>query len=312
MGGKDAGVSRSRRDGRYHGVLVIDKPAGWTSHDVVARLRGWLGERHIGHAGTLDPAATGVLPVAVGDATKVLEYLSEASKTYVAEITIGVETDTYDGEGRVVRVDRTPVTREAIEQALAEFRGTIEQVPPMYSAVKVEGRRLYELARAGEERKRPARRVTIHELHLLNWDGTTATVCVDCSKGTYIRSLAHDLGAKLGTGAHLSNLVRLRTGPFTLEDAWTLAELTAISRDDLPEMWPILALHPDAAVGDRPAILLDAERARMWRQGQRIHGPGEDVGPVRVFAMDGEWLGIGRFDAKRGGWQPLKVVGVAA
>jgi len=293
-------------------MLVIDKPAGWTSHDVVARIRSWLGERHIGHAGTLDPAATGVLPLAVGDATKVLEFLQEASKTYVAEITLGVETDTYDGDGRVVHVAPVTVDRDAVERALADFQGTIRQTPPMHSAVKVGGKRLYELARAGRTLERPTRLVTIYEIRVLSWESPVLTLCVDCSKGTYIRSLAHDLGAKLGTGAYLSNLVRLRTGPFTLCDAWTISELTAIGPDDLPALWPIVALHPDSAVLDCPALIVDAEAARAWRHGQRLCQGEADSEPARVYGIDGVWLGIGRYDASTGCWRPLKVVGAAA
>src|SRR5215218_10057452 len=155
-------TARSSRPPRYHGILVIDKPAGWTSHDVVARARRLLGERHIGHAGTLDPAATGVLPLAVGDATKVVEYLSDASKTYLAEITLGVETDSYDGDGRVLRVTTIDgVTPDDLERGLSTLRGEIDQVPPMHSALKVGGKRLYELARRGEEIERKPRRITI-------------------------------------------------------------------------------------------------------------------------------------------------------
>lgn len=312
MGGKVPRVSRRQHEGRFHGMLVIDKPAGWTSHDVVARIRSWLGERHIGHAGTLDPAATGVLPLAVGDATKVLEFLQEASKTYVAEITLGVETDTYDGDGRVIRVAPVTVERDAIQEALADFRGTIQQTPPMHSAVKIEGKRLYELARSGQTRELPARQVTIYELSVLSWESPVLRLCVDCSKGTYIRSLAHDLGVRLGTGAYLSDLVRLRTGPFTLCDAWTIRELSAIDRDDLPALWPVIALHPDSAVLDRPALIVDAGAARAWRHGQKLCQGAPDSEPARVYDIDGAWLGMGRFDASTGCWRPLKVVGAAA
>ncbi|HEU5432398.1 MAG TPA: tRNA pseudouridine(55) synthase TruB, partial [Thermomicrobiales bacterium] len=199
-----------------HGFLVIDKPAGWTSFDVVARARRLLGEKRIGHAGTLDPAATGVLPLAVGAARKTLEFLAEASKTYDAEITFGVETDTWDRDGAVVAMaDAGELTRDQIAGALEPFRGSFAQTPPMHSAIKIGGRKLYQLARKGEEIERPARSVTIHALDLLGWESPVARLRVDCSKGTYIRSLAHDLGAALGMGAHLSALRRTRTGPFT-------------------------------------------------------------------------------------------------
>jgi tRNA pseudouridine55 synthase len=303
-------TAKTTRQGRLHGILVIDKPAGWTSHDVVARARRLLAERHVGHAGTLDPAATGVLPLAVGDATRVVEYLSDASKTYLAEITFGVETDTYDADGRVTATATVAgVDAASIESALSAFRGEIDQVPPMHSALKVGGRRLYDLARAGQEVERPARRVTIEELRLLDWLVPTATVLIDCSKGTYVRSIARDLGAAVGTGAHLSNLVRLRTGPFTLGDAWTLAEL---AERDVQAEWPSIAVHPDEVMAQRPVLLLDEPAGAVWRNGGFLSAPAGAEGAVRVYDSSGGWLGVGQFDADRRVWRPLKVVGVAA
>src|SRR5688500_16279327 len=171
--------------GGLHGFLIVDKPAGWTSHDVVGRLRRLLGERRIGHAGTLDPAATGVLPVAVGRATKFLEFLDDASKTYVAEITFGIETDSHDGDGIVTeRRETDRVDQASVEVGLASFRGARRQVPPMHSAVKIGGRRLYEAARRGEVVERPARAVVFHTMDLLEWHAPVATILVDCSKGT--------------------------------------------------------------------------------------------------------------------------------
>src|SRR5262245_59612234 len=240
-----------------HGYLVIDKPAGWTSFDVVARARHILGERRIGHAGTLDPAATGVLPLAVGAATKTLEYLNDVSKTYLAEVTFGVETDSLDVDGRVTRVAGADgLTVEAVECALACFRGPTMQIPPMHSAIKVGGRKLYELARRGDEIPRAPRAVTIHHLELLDWTAPVATFLVDCSKGTYIRALVRDLGAATGTGAYLSNLVRARSGPFHLCQAITLEEL---ADSGLPWSWPWVAVHPDVPVQGWPALLLDAD-----------------------------------------------------
>jgi tRNA pseudouridine55 synthase len=303
-------TANSARPGRFHGILVIDKPAGWTSHDVVARARRLLGERHIGHAGTLDPAATGVLPLAVGDATKVLEYLSDASKTYLAEITFGVETDSYDLDGRVTNVATIDgISSTEIEGALTAFTGEIDQIPPMHSALKVGGRRLYELARAGQEIERAPRRITINELRLVDWHPPNATVIVDCSKGTYIRSIARDLGEAVGVGAHLSNLVRFRTGPFTLDDAWTLTELAEI---DLEAEWPTIAIHPDEVTGDQPALVLAGAAAASWTNGGSLEATGGDDGPVRVYDVDGNWLGVGRFDGDRGAWRPVKVVRAAA
>ena len=289
-----------------HGYLVIDKPAGWTSFDVVARARRLLGQKHIGHAGTLDPAATGVLPLAVGMATKTLEFLNDASKTYLAEVTFGVETDSHDIEGRVTHTAAaTALTADAIEATLARFRGPGEQVPPMHAAIKVGGQKLYDLARRGEEIPRAPRPVTFHCLELLEWDLPTATLLVDCSKGTYIRALARDLGAAMGTGAYLSNLVRLRAGPFHLCQAFTMDELTRI---DLPWAWPRVAVHPDVPVQEWPALVLDQDAARRWRQGTAILDDGGATGPIRAYDTAGEWLGTGDATLDRSGWRPRKVV----
>ena len=235
-----------------HGYLVIDKPAGWTSFDVVARARRLLGEKRIGHAGTLDPAATGVLPLAVGMATKTLEFLNDASKTYLAEVTFGVETDSHDIEGRVTHTtDVAGLSADAVEATLEKFRGPGEQIPPMHAAIKVGGQKLYDLARRGEEIDRVPRPVTFHCLELLEWDPPVATLLVDCSKGTYIRAMARDLGATLETGAYLSNLVRLRAGPFHLCQAFTMDELT---QAEFPWAWPWVAIHPDVPVQEWPAL----------------------------------------------------------
>ena len=294
-----------------HGFLIVDKPAGWTSHDVVARARRLLGERRIGHAGTLDPAATGVLPLAVGAATRVLEYLADASKTYLAEVTFGVETDSLDADGRVTAVrDAAGLTRETVERHLPALRGPIDQLPPMHAAIKVGGRRLYDLARRGEEVERATRPIVISTLDLVDWAPPVATLLVDCSKGTYIRALARDLGAAVGPGAHLSNLVRLRTGPFTLCRAITLA---ALAEAPLPWAWPQVAVHPDAVLEDWPALLLDDAAVDAWRSGRLV--PAAETAPhglVRAYAGDGAWLGVGTGDAAVGGWRPLKVVEDAA
>jgi tRNA pseudouridine55 synthase len=288
-----------------HGYLVLDKPAGLTSFDVVARARRILGEKRIGHAGTLDPAATGVLPLAVGLATKTLEFLNAATKTYLAEVTFGVETDSLDIDGRVTRVaGADTLTRDAVETALARFRGSIAQIPPMHAAIKVGGQKLYELARRGEEITRRPRLVTLDRLDLLAWDPPTATLLVDCSKGTYIRALARDLGAAVGTGAYLSHLVRLRSGPFQLCQAITLDEL---ARSELPWSWPWIAVHPDIPVQTWPALVLDDVTTRRWRQGSTIAAAGA-AGPIRVYDAAGDWLGTGMANATGDGWQPHKVV----
>lgn len=290
---------------QFHGFLVVDKPAGWTSHDVVARLRRILGQRRVGHAGTLDPAATGVLPIAVGAATRVVEYLASATKSYVAEVTFGVETDSYDGDGVVVTVsDANSLARTDVAAALDRFRGTFAQLPPMHSARKVGGRRLYELARRGEEIEREAREITISELTLRDWSAPVATLFVDCSKGTYIRTLAHDLGEELGTGAHLSNLVRIRSGPFALCNAWTIDQLTEA---DLKGSWPDMAVHPDRVLEEWPALILDTDGAKDWTDGKTLATDAATSGLCRVYGTDGSWLGVGRADGPRM-WRPHKVV----
>jgi tRNA pseudouridine55 synthase len=293
-----------------HGYLVIDKPAGWTSFDVVARARRLLGEKRIGHAGTLDPAATGVLPLAVGMATKTLEFLNDASKTYLAEITFGVETDSHDIEGRVTHTAGTEeMTADAVETVLTRLRGPGQQVPPMHAAIKVGGQKLYDLARRGEEIPRSPRPVKFILLEMLDWAHPAASLLVDCSNGTYIRALARDLGTALGTGAYLSNLVRLRAGPFHLCQAITIDELARI---ELPWAWPWVAVHPDIPVQTWPALILDEDASRCWRQGSPIPAAckGKGSGPIRVYDTAGDWLGTGDATPDGSGWQPRKVVAV--
>ena len=302
------GRGRRATNGLLHGVVIVDKPAGWTSHDVVARVRRLTGERRVGHAGTLDPAATGVLPVLVGDATKVVEFLSDARKGYLAEITLGIQTDSYDIDGAVTAVHTGGLPdREVIESALDRFRGTIEQTPPMHSAIKVGGERLYEAARRGEVLERASRRVTFHRIEAVDWQSPVITVDIACSKGTYIRSLAHDLGQALGTGAYLSNLVRTWTGPFQIDEAWTLPDLEAALSDSPADEWASLSIHPDTIVQDWPAIVVADVDRTGWLQGRAVCGPslGDDIG-VRAYDSDGHWLGIGRGSAL--GTRPWKVV----
>ncbi|MFN8517336.1 MAG: tRNA pseudouridine(55) synthase TruB [Thermomicrobiales bacterium] len=290
-----------------HGILVINKEEGWTSHDVVARVRRITGERKVGHTGTLDPAATGVLPVCLGAATKVIEYLQDEGKTYYAEVVLGVATDTDDLEGQIVAEVPVPtLTEDDLDRALEPFRGEIAQIPPMYAAIKIGGRKLYELARAGEIIERAPRRVRIDTLAVLGWEPPVVRLLVDCGKGTYIRALARDLGEALGCGAYLQRLVRLRTGPFFLDQALTLEEL-ATEFAETP--WPELALHPDVALLDWPVIVLDEAGTLAWRQGKDIHaGQGAADEHCRAYSTEGDWLGLGRFDAERGAWRPEKVI----
>jgi tRNA pseudouridine55 synthase len=208
------------------GILNIHKPRGLTSFSVVARIKRICGERHAGHAGTLDPLATGVLPVCLGQATRVMEYLFDATKTYRAEVELGQTTDTYDSTGVIMHTaNASHISREIVETALTQFRGSILQTPPMYSAVKHHGKPLYKLARAGIEVKRKSRPAQIYSLEITGWEPPLITLDVVCGKGTYIRSIAHDLGQVLGCGASMRNLVRLQVGPFKIEEALTLPQL---------------------------------------------------------------------------------------
>jgi tRNA pseudouridine55 synthase len=296
--------------GRLHGYLVIDKPAGWTSHDVVGRVRRMTGERKVGHAGTLDPAATGVLPVAIGSATRSLEFLAESSKTYLAELTFGMTTDSYDGDGMVTSISSfSDLDAEKVTNAVKRIEGPISQIPPMHSAIKIGGKRLYELARKGEEIEREPRGVFIHQIELVSWNAPVATICIDCSKGTYVRSIAHDLGEYLGCGAYLSNLVRVRSGPFVIADAWTIRELEEL---DLVGMWESTAVHPDGGAHTLDAIVLSVQQVVDWGHGKTIAAVGEPSGWVRVYDEAGSWLGIAHGEAESGCWQPHKVVNDAA
>ncbi|HEV2527837.1 MAG TPA: tRNA pseudouridine(55) synthase TruB [Thermomicrobiales bacterium] len=302
-------MSRGRRAGagRLHGILVIDKPAGWTSHDVVGRVRRISGEKRVGHAGTLDPAATGVLPVLVGDATKVVEFLSDAPKAYRAEITLGLETDSYDGDGVVTSVyGGTLPDASVIAAALDAFRGPIEQVPPMHSAIQINGQRLYELARRGETIERETRSVIIHDLEVVAWNEPVLILDITCSKGTYIRSIAHDLGRALGCGGYLSDLVRTRTGPFTLDDCWTLDNLVELFGEGPADVWTDVAVHPDEIVRDWPALVVSGDGLDDWSHGRPLAIPESDDARLRVYDPDGGWLGIGR--SSDGKLQPWKVV----
>jgi len=290
------------------GILVVNKPQGWTSHDVVARVRRLTHQKRVGHAGTLDPMATGVLLVCLGRATRVAEYLMASDKTYRAVVRLGVETDTYDAEGQVVATRPVDVDESALRGALQKFVGEIDQVPPMYSALKREGKPLYKLARQGVEVERAARRVTIHDITLREFMSPDVTIDVRCSPGTYIRSLAHDVGAALrgACGAHLTALTRLASGSFTLDDAVRLEDLT-----DLENLSGLL--RPlDAALQALPAVTLDAEAARRIVMGQAI--PASRVEALgggslrRAYDVNGALLAIVTCDSAAQVWRPKKVL----
>lgn len=289
------------------GVLVIDKPGGWTSHDVVAKARGLTRIRQIGHAGTLDPMATGVLVLCIGKATRLLEYLTGQPKSYRAEITLGTTTETYDAEGEISATHPVPpLTTGDIEQALALFRGDILQVPPAYSAIKRDGVASYKRARRGEDVQLEPRPLTIYHLDLLAFDGLLLRIDVTCSAGTYIRSLAHDLGAALGCGAHLSKLRRGAVGSFTLDQAATLDRFAVAAAG---EQWTQFLLPPDSAVAHLPAVVLPADSvARLLHGGFVPAETAQAAGPVRAYDPAGRLLAIVRYQPDQQAWKPLKVL----
>lgn len=285
--------SAPRQGAARSGVLVVDKAAGVTSFDVVAAARRALGLRRIGHAGTLDPAATGVLPLLVGEATKLMPYLVDQDKEYVVVVRLGVTTDTHDLAGRVLTTAPVPALDGGVlETALRAFVGRIRQVPPMYSAIHHGGRRLYELARAGIEVAREAREVVVHALEVLDTGPDTATLRVTCGKGTYVRTLAADLGERLGCGAVVERLTRHRVGAFRLEDAVPSASLLPARREELLGR----LLPPAAVLAGWPAVRLGESAAAAFAHGQAVGVPGR-AGPgpasVAVRGPDGRLLGVG-------------------
>lgn len=291
------------------GILVVDKPPGASSFDVVRMVRRGTGEKRVGHAGTLDPAATGVLVVLLGQATRVTEYLMDMRKTYRATLHLGVATSTYDSEGDVTAEgDASEVTEARLRETLAAFVGRIEQVPPAHSAVKIDGERAYRRARRGEGVALKARPVTVYRIDLLRFQPPDAEIEVECARGTYIRSLAHDAGQKLGCGAHLSALRRTRVGPFAIEAAADEPSLRAAFADGT---WRELLQPPDCGLIALPAITLEIEDEKDIRHGQAVDIAGVDApadgAEARGYAEDGSLVGIIAFDAASGMWRPRKV-----
>ena len=293
------------------GILNVDKPYGMTSMEVVRRVKRALGVRKgVGHGGTLDPIATGVIPVCIGRATRVMEYILDGSKEYTCRIHMGVSTDTYDALGEIsAEREASHVTSEGIESALREFRGEISQVPPMYSALKREGRRLYDLAREGVKVELEPRPVVVHEVRLLEWTPPVATVNIVCGKGFYVRSLAHDLGNALGCGGHMTSLVRRRTGPFHLDEAASLEEaVEAIESGRTTE----LLVGPDSVLEAMPAMIVGQQHLTALRNGRPLPagvGPSADsrAGRIRAYSTDGAFAAIMRFDSELRQWRPDRV-----
>lgn len=276
-----------------NGILVIDKSAGWTSQDVAAKLRGVFHERRVGHGGTLDPMATGVLPVFIGRATRAAEFLESAEKEYVAGLRLGVVTDTQDTSGTVLETNSVCVTRAQLEAALRQFLGPIEQIPPMYSAIKINGQKLYELARRGQEVARRPRSITIHALELLEGEGADWTVRVRCSKGTYVRTLCHDLGRALGCGGCMSSLRRTRAGSFTLAQAVTMQQVLDFAAGQDPQQ---LLMPVDAVFAAHPPLIVTLGQAAKLKNGAQVKDWQFQPGTYRVYAEDGEFLLLGRVE----------------
>ncbi len=284
------------------GFLNINKPSGMTSHDVVAQLRRTLRLRKLGHAGTLDPLATGVLVLCVGQATRLSEYVMRGDKRYRAVIQAGVSTESYDAEGEVLsRRDASGLERQTVMEALDCFRGDQQQLPPMYSAVKQDGRKLYELARAGKTVTRRPREVTIHTLELVDWTPPTFTLELGCSAGTYVRSLAHDLGEALGTGAYLAALTRTASGAFRLQDAVTPEDVLAG-----PD-WRSRLVPPSQALPQMPQIRLDEIARDRLLLGQTVARRAGDPSSALAQALGPTGSLLAIVECKGSLWQPRKV-----
>ncbi len=275
------------------GIINVNKPAGMTSHDVVSRLRRILNMKKIGHTGTLDPDATGVLPMCVGKGTKLSDMLMSSEKQYRAELTLGISTDTQDSSGEVLKRCEVTADEELIRKTISEFVGDIEQIPPMYSAIKVDGKKLYELARDGVVVEREPRRVTIHNIEIKSIDlcNNRVRLVVDCSKGTYIRTLCHDIGKSLGCGGHMSALMRTRSGRFVIEDAVSLDEIE--NRAAKGDFGFITSL--DDALAEYKKVILAERNAWRVRNGIKIRVAGLTEGETyRLFDEQGSFLALAR------------------
>lgn len=290
------------------GILNLNKATGMTSHDVVAKIRKLLKQKRVGHAGTLDPAACGVLPICVGQGTRVAEYLSESGKAYQAEIIFGIVTDTYDREGVILRTaDTSNLTLAQVEEACLHFLGPQMQFPPRYSAIKLQGQPAYKRVRAGEEITLEPRSVAFYQLQVLAWKPPQLTLAIDCSKGTYIRSLAYDLGEYLGCGAYLAALMRTRSGPFSLADSITLEQLSDVLARGTPKD---VLFPPDSVLQQYPELQLDATTVEHVLHGNAFHYD-EPRDPsmklARVYDAAGHFLAIATWNAEQQTWQPKKV-----
>ncbi|MBL8044946.1 MAG: tRNA pseudouridine(55) synthase TruB [Anaerolineales bacterium] len=290
----------------YSGLLLIDKPTGPTSHDVVAAVRRGAKERQVGHAGTLDPLATGLLVVCMGQATRLSEYLLNKNKRYLAHVRFGQSTNTYDADGEITATSEIVPDRIAAEAALENFRGAIQQRPPAFSAIKRGGQKMYDLARRGEAVELEPRPVTVHHLEIMEWTPPICVLDVLVSAGTYIRSLAHDLGQVLGCGAHLAALRRTQSGPMRLEEAVTLETLQA---EFAAGTWAARLKSPALAVPDWPSVALSAEEARRVQNGQFLPLASDiPAGTLaRAYTATNDFFAVLAADTQRRVWRPEKV-----
>ena len=295
----------------YNGVINVYKEAGFTSHDVVAKLRGICGQKKIGHTGTLDPQAVGVLPVCLGNATKLCDMLTDKDKEYIAKLLLGVTTDTQDMEGTILSKQEVMVTGELVSEAILSFQGEYDQVPPMYSALKVNGKRLYELARAGKEVERKARRVEIKEIEILEMNLPEVTFRVVCSKGTYIRSLCADIGDRLSCGGAMKSLIRSRSGEFTQEQARTLSQIQKLKDEGNLDS---IIIPVEQMFHKLPALTVKKDMQRLLENGNAIRPEQtfeqvtyEAGQRVRFYMSDNTFAGIYAFSEERGFYQPVKM-----
>ena len=288
-------VKRKRRS--VSGIIIFDKPYGFSSNGALQKVRWLLNADKGGHTGSLDPLATGVLPLCFGEATKFSRYLLDADKEYEAVMQFGVTTNTGDAEGEVLETRAVHVCAEDIESVLPQFRGVIQQVPPMYSALKKDGQPLYKLARAGIIVDRPARTVTINHLELLSCEGDQARILVSCTKGTYIRTLVEDIGAALGCGAHVAQLRRTKAGPFDLTHAVSLEELEQLHKEGGAEALDACMIPMDSGLQDWPIVRLTEHSSFFWLNGQPVRAQQAPLeGMVRVYNHSDEFIGVGEMD----------------
>ena len=294
-----------------HGIINVYKEKGYTSHDVVARLRGILGQKRIGHTGTLDPDAEGVLPVCLGKATKVCELLADWDKTYRAILLLGQVTDTQDVSGEILETREVTASIKEVYEAIQSFKGEYAQVPPMYSALKVNGKKLYELAREGKTVERKARNVQIHEIKIHEIVLPRISMTVNCSKGTYIRTLCHDIGQKVGCGGCMEQLLRTQVGMFRVEESLRLDEIEVLHdlgqlQEHMAAIDSLFSLYPAVTVKQEYQKLLDNGNELYGRQVGRQGFPGQD-GPVRMYGSDGNFQAVYEYLKKENRFRPMKM-----